>query len=64
METELFVHTRQKGRIEEKVRTRFEICLYGWGNVEIWGPDAGHLWRTGYDAAYLDLIITPQQTMN
>ena len=29
----------------------FELCLYGWGNVEIWGPDAGHLWRTGYDAA-------------
>ncbi len=28
----------------------FELCLYGWGNVEEWGPGAGHLWRTGYDA--------------
>lgn len=27
----------------------FELCLYGWGNVELWGPDAGHLWRTSGD---------------
>ncbi len=28
----------------------FELCLYGWGNVEEWGPDMGHVVRTGYDA--------------
>lgn len=28
----------------------FELCLYGYGNVEEWGPDLGHLWRTGFDA--------------
>ena len=28
----------------------FELCLYGWGNVEEWGPEMGHLWRTGGDA--------------
>lgn len=26
-----------------------ELCLYGYGNVEVWGPDAGHLWRTSFD---------------
>ena len=27
----------------------FELCLYGYGNVEEWGPDMGHLWRTSGD---------------
>ena len=27
-----------------------ELCLYGWGNVEQWGPDSpAHLWRTSKD---------------
>lgn len=27
----------------------FELCLYGWGNVEEWAPKYGHLWRTSGD---------------
>ena len=27
----------------------FELCLYGWGNVEKWGHKLGHLWRTSGD---------------
>lgn len=36
----------------------FELCLYGWGNVEDWGPDMGHLWRTGYDIEWVDIAST------
>ncbi len=28
----------------------FELCAWGYGNVEEWGPGMGHLWRTGSDA--------------
>ena len=29
----------------------FELCAWGWGNVENFGPDFGHLWRTGPDVS-------------
>ena len=27
----------------------FELCAWGWGNVENFGPKFGHLWRTSPD---------------
>ena len=27
----------------------FELCAWGWGNVETFGPRFGHLWRTSLD---------------
>lgn len=30
----------------------FELCLYGYGNIEKWGPSMGHLWRTSPDIGY------------
>ena len=27
----------------------FEMCLYGFGNVETWGKNSGHIWRTTGD---------------
>ena len=27
----------------------FEMCLYGFGNVETWGRNSGHIWRTTGD---------------
>ena len=27
----------------------FELCAWGWGNVETFGPRFGHLWRTSQD---------------
>ena len=27
----------------------FEMCLYGWGDVQNWGPNHAQLWRTGND---------------
>ena len=27
----------------------FELCAWGFGNVETFGPDFGHLWRTSMD---------------
>ena len=27
----------------------FEMCLYGFGNVENWGKNYGHIWRTTGD---------------
>ena len=29
----------------------FELCAWGWGNVENFGPRFGHLWRTGPDVS-------------
>ena len=29
----------------------FELCAWGWGNVENFGPNFGHLWRTGPDVS-------------
>ncbi|XP_059087269.1 uncharacterized protein LOC131883741 [Tigriopus californicus] len=26
-----------------------ELCLYGWGNVEKWGPNSAQIWRTSGD---------------
>ena len=27
----------------------FELCAWGFGNVETFGPSFGHLWRTSMD---------------
>ena len=35
--------------LEANRNVTFELCLYGWGNVENWGSEFGHLWRTSGD---------------
>jgi alpha-galactosidase len=36
-------------KAKDRKNITFELCLYGWGNVEEWGPRYGHLWRTSGD---------------
>ncbi len=35
------------------INLTFELCLYGWGNVENWGYKYGSLWRTSGDIRYV-----------
>ena len=35
--------------VKDKRNITFELCAWGFGNVETFGPRLGHLWRTSMD---------------
>ena len=35
--------------VKEERNITLELCAWGFGNVETFGPRLGHLWRTSMD---------------